>query len=926
MSKHLYRTLLIWAVIVVALVNVYPTLGWMLLSEEGRQARLEQWQQEDDELAQRRPGYFEELLVGARRWLQFDRDRVINLGLDLQGGIHMVIGFDINDLPEETLHEYREMRRFSDTDIEREIQQIVLQQITRRINEFEAKEPIVQALGTNQIQVQLPGERDLQRAKNLITKTAQMNFHIVTGVDEARQTFEAIRNAFPEEFLPFVKTSSLRSDVLTVAPENYDRVRRVIERAREADVIPANKMVVFSQHPKPYDRMQDYQLYVLEREPLASGAGLTSASAISDPNNPPYWQILFSFGPAAAADFADATGANIGNAMAIVLDGVVVSAPTIRDRISGGRGQITGSFEDYEATDLAIALNSGSMVVPVREEFTRTVSASLGAETVRRGVISALAGITLVALFMLVYYMGAGAVAFVCLVLNAILVIAAMAYFGMTLTLPGIAGLILTVGMAVDANVLIYERIREELKLGHTLMASVDNGFRRATITILDANITTLIAAAVLMQFGTGPIEGFAITLSIGVCASVFTALVVARALFDFAVERHLMTKLAMLSIIREQTHIPFLSVRKVTFVASIVVIAIGMGMFGIRGMDNFGVDFQQGTNLLLRFDHEEAVPVSEVRAALAAAGFDNPVVQETGDDQGDMRNAFIVRVGDVTRSEDALSGAEAVGEDDVGNTIVLAATPELRDGDEDLMLLTVAERIRAALAPLSADGTTAGIIIEDEQTVGPAVGAQLRWDALNAIFWALVFIVVYLWIRFEFRFAAGAVVALVHDLLVTVGIFALLGRQISMPMIAALLTIIGYSLNDTIVVFDRVREDMQLFRGKGVKLIEILNGAVNSTLSRTLLTSLTTLFVVVVLYIFGGDAINDFALVLIIGVLVGTYSSIFVASPVVYLLQGKRAEEIAQRPGKNRRAKTDDAQENGDNPRRRPRKSGARA
>lgn len=924
MSKHLYRTLLIWAIITVALVNVYPTLGWMLLSEEGRQARLEQWQQEDDELALRRLGYFEESLVGVRRWLQFDRDRVINLGLDLQGGIHMVIGFDINDLSADTLHEYREVRRYSDTDIEREIQQIVLQQITRRINEFEAKEPIVQALGTNQIQVQLPGERDLQRAKNLITRTALMNFHIVAGVDEARQTFEAIRNAFPEEFLPFVKTSSLRSDVLTVAPENYERVRRVIDRAYTAGVIPEGKRVVFSQQPKPYDRVQDYQLYVIDSRPIASGAGLTSASAISDPNNPPYWQILFTFGPAAAADFADATGDNIGNAMAIVLDGVVVSAPTIRDRISGGRGQITGSFEDYEANDLAIALNSGSMVVPVREEFTRTVSASLGAETVRRGVISSVIGITLVALFMLVYYMGAGVVAFICLVLNAVLVIAAMAYFGMTLTLPGIAGLILTVGMAVDANVLIYERIREELKLGHTLMASVDNGFRRATITILDANITTLIAAAVLMQFGTGPIEGFAVTLSIGVCASVFTALVVARALFDFGVERHLMKKLNMLSIIREKTSIPFLNVRKLTFCVSVIVIVVGMGMFGMRGMENFGVDFQQGTNLLLRVVHDDTVPVSEIRAALAGAGFDNPVVQETGDDQGAARNSFVVRVGDVTRDEDALSAAEeVVGEDEHGNTIVLAAAPESDDDDEPPLMLTVAERIQAALAPLSGDGTSASIVIEDEQTVGPAVGAQLRWDALNAIFWALVFIIVYLWIRFEIRFAVGAVAALVHDLLVTIGIFSLLGRQISMPMIAALLTIIGYSLNDTIVVFDRVREDMQLFRGKGVKMIDILNGAVNATLSRTLLTSLTTLFVVVVLFVFGGDAINDFALVLIIGVLVGTYSSIFVASPVVYLLQRKRGE-IVQRPGKKSRDEA--AADNDAGRKRRPRKSGARA
>jgi len=454
MSKHLYRTLLIWATIVLAFVYVYPTVGWMLLSEESRTERLARWQEEDDALARRRTGYWEELFIGLKRWAEFDRDKVINMGLDLQGGIHMVIGFDIKDLPEEVIAEYRKSN-FSDADIEQTIQQIVLRQITLRINEFEAKEPIIQTLGSNQIQIQLPGEKDVQRAKNLITKTAQMNFHIVTGPDQARPIYEKIRDAFPEEFLPYVKTSSLRADVLTVTQENFDRVRRVLEKAAEQKVIPEDKLVAFSQQPKPTDKVQDYELYVLEKKPIASGAGLTSANALQDQSNPPYWQILFSFNSASSADFAKATGDNIGKPMAIVLDGVVVSAPTIQDRISGGRGQITGSFEAEEANDLAIALNSGSMVVPVREEFTRTVSASLGTDTVRSGVYASLAGLTIVALFMIAYYQGAGIIAVICLALNALMIIGAMAYFGMTLTLPGIAGLILTMGMAVDGNVLI---------------------------------------------------------------------------------------------------------------------------------------------------------------------------------------------------------------------------------------------------------------------------------------------------------------------------------------------------------------------------------------------------------------------------------------------------------------------------------------
>ncbi len=882
MSNNIYRTILIWAVLVLALFYVYPTIGWMTLSEESRVARQAKWQEEDDQLARTKAGYFERQWITLRRWVECDRTKVINLGLDLQGGIHMVLGFDINDLEPEVLADYRE-RNYEDADIEREIQQTVLSQITRRVNDFEAKEPIIQALGTNQIQVQLPGEKDLQRAKNLITKTAMLNFHIVAGPDAAQPVFEKIRDAFPEEFLPYVKLSSLRSDTLTVPMDNYDRVKRVLEKAAETGVIPEDKLVLFSQKPKPYDERQEYQLYVLDKKPIASGEGLTTSTAIPDDSNPPYWQILFAFNAAASDQFAEATGSNIGNPMAIVLDSVVVSAPVIRDRIAG-RGQISGNFEGEEARDLSIALNSGSMVLPVREEFTRTVSASLGNDTVRKGIISSLASVAVVSLFMIVYYFGMGVISVMGLFVNALLIIAAMAYFGLTLTLPGIAGLVLTIGMAVDANVLIYERIREELRLGHTILASVENGFGRAAITILDANVTTLIAAAVLMQFGTGPIEGFAVTLSIGVCSTLIAALIVTRAMFDFAIGAKLLKHCKMLSAVPADMSVPFMSVRKVVMSVSIGIIVIGMVGFAVRGMGNFGVDFQQGTNLVLAIDAEGNVPIDQVRSALTSAGFNNPVVQETQDETG-RQNLFIIRVGDVTRE----------------------TGPSVGDGGE--VVRTVADRIRDVLAPLTTAQTADRVVVEDEQTVGPSVGAQLRWDALNSLFWAFVFIIIYVWVRFELRFAIGAVAALLHDILFTVGIFSLLGREISMGVIAALLTIVGYSLNDTIVVFDRVREDMQKSRGKGIKFVTILNGAINATLSRTLLTSLTTLFVTVILFFFGGEAINDFALVLTLGIMVGTYSSIFIASPIVFFFQDFQKRGIFQKEqpappagGRNRR------------------------
>ncbi|HRZ81417.1 MAG TPA: protein translocase subunit SecD [Candidatus Hydrogenedentes bacterium] len=883
MAKNIYRTILIWGVLAMAAYYVYPTIGWMVLSEETRSARLAAWQAEDDQLARKRAGYFERQVNAVKRWAQCDRSRVINLGLDLQGGIHMVLGFDVNDLDPERLKEYRD-NNWSDENIEKEIQQTVLDQITRRVNDFEAKEPVIQALGTTQIQIQLPGEKDVQRAKNLITKTAMLNFHIVAGPDAAQDVFGKIRDAFPEEFLPFVKLSALRADALTVAPDNYERVERVLAKAAEAGVIPEDKFVAFSQKPKPYEDVQDYQLFVLDKKPIASGEGLASSAAIPDESNPPYWQILFAFNGAASEQFAEATGNNIGNPMAIVLDGVVVSAPTIRDRIAG-RGQISGNFEGEEARDLAIALNSGSMVIPVREEFTRTVSASLGADTVRKGVISSLASLVLVGVFMVFYYQGLGIVALLGLVVNALLIIAAMAYFNLTLTLPGIAGLVLTMGMAVDANVLIYERIREELRLGHTVLASVEAAFKRAGITILDANLTTLIAGAVLMQFGTGPIQGFALTLSIGICTTLFSALVVTPAIVDFMLSKKLITKCRMLALVPANPGIPFMQVRKVVISVSVACIAVGMVWFGTRGMDNFGVDFRQGTNLMLSLKADQQIPVDQVRSALTSAGFTNPVVQETSDEEN-RPNLFIVRVGDVTRETTAgVEGAPAT-------------------------VRTVAERIQETMVPLTPGKTPGEVVIEDEQTVGPSVGAQLRWDALNALFWALVFIIGYVWVRFELRFALGAVLALVHDLLFTVGVFSLIGGEISMGVIAALLTILGYSINDTIVVFDRVREDMEKSRGKGIKFMSVLNGAINVTLSRTLLTSLTTLFVTVVLAIFGGEAIQDFAVVLTIGILVGTYSSIFIASPIVLLFQNLKlskalkAESAAQqdRGGRRRR------------------------
>lgn len=869
MKQHLYRTLLIYGVIVVALIQIYPTIGWVTLSDEERVARLERWDEEDDEFRAQEPSVIRNFGHAVKRWSEFDRNQVIDLGLDLQGGIHMVVGFDLTD---------EQIERGYD---QSGIQEMVLQRIRRRVAEFEAKEPLIASLGDNQVQIQLPGEKDIERAERLIMKTAYLTFHPVEMADTTTEIYRQIDQAFDNSFVPYLERT-FDPGMYEVLPEHVDHVRDVIRRAEEQGVIPEAQTLMLSSPPNPWETDKNYTLYTLEREPAMDGENLAKAQASPDQQNPPYWMIGFEFNGEGATDFARVTEDLIGRNLAIVLDNVVVSAPRIEERIYGS-GRISGSFSQQQAVDLEIALNSGSLPVPIREDYKGIVGPTLGHDSVVKGIISAIVGIAVVSVFMIIYYRVGGVIVNIALVLNAILILAALSYFGATLTLPGIAGLILTIGMAVDANVLIFERIREELKNGKSLLASVDGGYSRATITILDANVTTLIAAMVLMEFGTGPIEGFAVALSVGVCASVFTSLVVTRALLDFMTNRGMLKDFSMMSIVKPGLKINFLEKRRVAGLASAAVIVVGLVFFGMRGADNFGVDFTTGTNMTVTLQTDENVAVADVRRQLETQGFTSPVVQLYEDAADATANQFVIRVGEIS-----------------------GFTSET--GAENIAANSVSHRVQEALAPLCGPTATPdNVVLEKLFTVGPAVGRQLQRDALQAIAYSLVFIVAYLWFRFELKFALGAVAALVHDVFVTVGIFAVFGREITMPVIAAILTIIGYSLNDTIVVFDRVREDLRLYRGRDYSFLDVLNMSINQTLSRTLLTSLTTLFVVVILFFFGGAGINDFALALIVGVVVGTYSSIFIASPVVHLWDQYRGRHAAPPAPRRKTAETED-------------------
>jgi SecD/SecF fusion protein len=459
------------------------------------------------------------------------------------------------------------------------------------------------------------------------------------------------------------------------------------------------------------------------------------------------------------------------------------------------------------------------------------VDPTLGKDSIRSGIRAALYGTLAVSVFMLVYYMVAGLVANVALIANIIILIGVMCAFGTTFTLPGIAGLVLTVGMAVDANVLIYERIREETAKGKSLRGAIAAGYDRAFGTILDSHVTTLISSLILWRLGTGSVKGFGVALTIGVSASLFTALIVTRLIFDFLLDRGLLKSVNMLHIIRA-AKLDFMKLAKPAFITSWLIIAVGVG-YGIhRGRSAFGRDFIGGDSVTFSF--QQKIDVDKLRASLAEAHIKDPLIQYQRD----------LGTGNEVLRVDSLP--------DTGTT-VKNTLEHLGSG---------------GFRPISQDH------------VGPSVGKDIRQSAIIASLLSLFGILVYVAFRYEFSFAVGAVLAVIHDVLMTIGIYYMSGREFNATTVAAILTIIGFSTNDTIVIFDRIREDLKLgIRGT---FKEVMNQALNQTLSRTIITSGTVFLATLSLFIFGGGEINDFAFTFLIGIITGTYSSIYIASAMV--------------------------------------------
>jgi SecD/SecF fusion protein len=625
-----------------------------------------------------------------------------------------------------------------------------------------------------------------------------------------------------------------------VAKDNKELVQRYLSNPKKfVPPIGYQRMEVkeFRKGKKPVT-----DIYFVDRRWVMDGKNIIEAFPSKDQFG--QRKIILRFNTQGARRFGEVTSKNIGRQLAIVLDNKLYCAPSIRTAIMEGSAEISGRFSNEEAKNISDALVSGSLPFQIKVEGIFDTDPTLGAANVENGVWAGIYGLIAVMLFMSIYYLRAGLVAVAALGINIILVLGALAAFDATLTLPGIAGIILTIGMAVDANVLIFERIREELNKGKGLQSAIDLGYSRAFTTILDANLTTLFTALILMRVGTGPVKGFAVTLSIGIMTSMFTALFLTRLIFDY-LDRIFKFKDMKMCRFLSNPNFDFLGKRHIALGVSLILIVGSLVLCGIKGKEILGVDFTGGTQIT--FDYDKYIPVTKVEKQLKEAGYEAKVTYKVS----------------------------AAAVDNKKLEILIRKNVKLEEGDQQAV--SPKEKIGALLNKSFPEAKLRG---GKESSLGGLIGLEFSKSAMWAMGLAILGIVIYISIRFEFAYAIASIIALIHDVIIATGIFVLLGGEVSLPVIAALLTIIGYSLNDTIVVFDRIREDLKLVKDKTYK--EIINLSINQTLSRTMLTSLTTLLVLLVLLIFGGIAINDFVLVMLLGVIIGTYSSIFIASPVV--------------------------------------------
>ena len=674
-----------------------------------------------------------------------------------------------------------------------------LEIVRQRIDDVGVAEPTIQRLGLERILVQLPGVQDPDRIKRLLGSTAKLSFHLVEGVGP-------------------------------VPPSNRDISENLPSRDGK-------------------------EHYTINRRPVVTGDQLVDAKAAFDQRTgEPI--ISFQFDTAGKRAFGRFTQTNVGKMLAIVLDGKVLSAPVIREPIVGGSGQISGRYTTQETTDLATLLRAGALPAPLTVIEERTVGADLGADAIAMGAWTGLAGFVLVFGFMMCLYGSWGLIANFALLLNVLMTLGTLSLLGATLTLPGIAGIVLGIGLAVDANVLINERIREETRKGSSALAALDAGFNRAFSTIVDSNVTTLIASLLLFMFATGPVRGFAVTMGIGIGISMFTAVAVVRIVMEWVVRKQRLKTLRiepLFHLIPDGTKIPFMKARMFGLMVSIVLSVASVVLFFKPGL-NYGVDFRGG--IQVEVQTPGPADLGGLRAKLDGLGLGEVGLQEFG------RN----------------------------DTVLVRA--EEQPGGETAQTQAV-ERIKQAVLEV-----VPGASFERVEVVGPKVSSELAETGILAVVLASIAMLIYIWTRFEWPFAVGAIATLVLDVTKTVGFMALTGLDFNLTAIAAILALIGYSVNDKVVVYDRMRENMRLY--KQMSLRELIDRSINETLARSIYTSVTAFLAMLPMAIAGGSAVESFAIPMLFGIVIAASSSVFIAAPILLFLGDWRTRRRARIEAEN--------------------------
>jgi SecD/SecF fusion protein len=786
--------------------------------------------------------------------------------------------------------------------------------IQTRVDKFGVANPNLQKLpGTNRIQVELPGVDNPERVRKLLSGSAKLEFCEVYEINEIGASLDGLGAyltrldieeqekkgsgksttvAAGDSISTSADTNDLASQLagagkgtdslsaltnsfsnlfvntgygLAVRTKDTSRVNEILKRPEAKELFPTN--LSFAYDVKPFasatgneDLVNLYMVKDMGRAPL-EGDVVTNARQEYDPiTNKPV--VSMQMNPTGARKWRDLTAANVGQRIAIILDNYVYSAPNVNQEISGGNSSISGNFTLEEATDLANVLKAGKLPAPTHIIEEAIVGASVGSSAVKAGVISSIIGLFSVLIFVLVYYNRAGWIANVALLINLVLLLGVMASFGATLTLPGIAGIVLSVGMSVDANVLIYERVKEELKEGKPFATAIRNGFKFAMPSILDSNITSLITGVILFIFGTGLILGFATTLLIGIFTSLFCAVFISRLIFEYYISKG--KTISFLTNWTEKlfndTNINFIANRRKFYMVSAAIIVAGIISVAVKGF-SLGVDFKGGRTYIAKF--EKTVATEDVRQAMENAGINAEVKTFGGFDQVKITTAY-----------------------QIDNT-----SPEVEREIQDQISGIVAK----------VDGNKGEITSSSK--VGPTIANDTIWSSLKAIFYSLVLTFIYILVRFRhLAFSYASVISVFHDVLIILSIFSIFNGilpfslDIDQAFVGALLTLMGYSMNDTVVIFDRVREYLADKTTANENIATVINNALNSTLSRTAVTGITTLIVLLILLVFGGETIRGFIFAMFVGIIVGTYSSLYIAAPIVVdAMQRKQSREKAK-------------------------------